>query len=337
MRGGANRSPASSITGFGRSRPLEAAQAAQRLARLGIPARILRAQLVPGPAAAERARAARYALLLDACREAGCADLVLAHHGADQAETVRMRQDAGSGVAGLAGMAAISYRNEARLLRPLLAVAPARLRATLLEAGVAWAEDPTNQDLRTQRARLRAGMDGASTAAARHIASCCGAERRALERQIAAELGEVRFHPEGYAVVSKELSGAALSALLWTISGRAHPPPRAALEPALGSRTVHGVLIRPAGRLGPGTLVTREPGAVAPPQPARAGLFWDGRFRLGAAPPGLELGALGGDAAGFRRDFGAAFSGAAQPAGVAARERDLRRAASALSRSANVP
>lgn len=280
----------------------EADLTARRLAALGIPAMVRHAGLAPGPAAAERARAARYALLLDACREAGCADLVVAHHAADQAETVRMRHDAGSAGPGLAGMAALAFRNEARLLRPLLSVPPARLRATAQEAGVPWVEDPTNTDPRTLRGRLRAQMDPAAYASALDVAARHGAGRRAVERQVAEELAAVRFHPEGFAVVPGPLSDAALSAVIWTVSGRSYPPPRAALEAGLAPRTVHGVLLRRAGRLGPGTIVAREPSAAAAAHPARAGFVWDGRFRLDGVPgPDLLVGALGPDAARFRR------------------------------------
>ena len=48
----------------------------------------------------------------------------------------------------------------------------------------------------------------------------------------------------------------------------------------------------------------REPAAMAPPIPARAGAVWDGRYRLGdtaRVPPDTTLGALGGDAARLRR------------------------------------
>lgn len=274
----------------------EAAITARLLAGFGVASTILRAALPPGPAAAERARNARYRLLLDACREAGCADLLLAHHQADQAETVRMRQDAGSRSRGLAGMAAIAYREQARLLRPLLPIAPARLRATLSQAGIAWVEDPTNRDQRTLRARLRAAMDGPAMEAALCVGRRHGLARAEAERGRAGVLGAVRFHPAGFALIPDAIDEGALSAVIWAVSGRRYPPPR--LAGGVSARTLHGVLLRPAGALGPGVLVAREPGAVAAPERAAPGVRWDGRFRLGGAlPDGLTIGALGDDSA----------------------------------------
>ena len=102
--------------------------------------------LAGGPALAERARSARFAVLEAACAEAGILHLLLGHHAGDQAETLLIRALGGSGPAGMAGMAALVETRRLRLLRPLLAVPPARLRATLAAAGVTWIEDPSNVD-----------------------------------------------------------------------------------------------------------------------------------------------------------------------------------------------
>jgi tRNA(Ile)-lysidine synthase len=56
----------------------------------------------------------------------------------------------------------------------------------------------------------------------------------------------------------------------------------------------------PAGRMGSGLLMMREEAAMAPPEAATPGVSWDGRFRVMACPEGLQIGALGEDAARFR-------------------------------------
>ncbi len=102
------------------------------------------------------ARDARYRLLAKAATAVGAAYIMTAHTCDDQAETVLMRLARGSGLAGLAAMAAASRRDGLTLLRPLLGVPKARLVATLQKAKVAYADDPTNHDPAYARPRLRA-------------------------------------------------------------------------------------------------------------------------------------------------------------------------------------
>ena len=279
----------------------EAALTMRRLESLGVPARVLAVSgLKHGAALHARARAARYKALLRGCADAGLADLLLGHHLADQAETLAMRAEAGSGPAGLAGMAAVTVLATARLLRPLLRIAPARLRATLACAGVDWVEDPSNQDPATRRAQLRAGPSLDAAAVWAH-----GRARAMAEAALAETLGRrVALHPEGYATVDDgALSTAVLSALAWTLSGQDYPPSPAAVARAVAAQrpvSLHGVLLR---RWRSGWLVAREPGAVAEAVEALPSAVWDRRFRLlpdAEPPPGARLGALGDDAVRLR-------------------------------------
>ena len=244
----------------------EAALAAARLQARKIPADIITLRhLRPG---GQRARHARYDALSDACARLGLTDLATAHHAQDQAETVLIRQAARSGPAGIAGMAASIIHGPVRILRPLLHVAPARLRATLRHAGLAWSEDPSNANPASPRARLRAAFHQtpAMIADALAIAATAGPRRQATEQAIAAELAEsCTIYPHGFAL-TKNLSAPALSALIWTLSGRSHPPAPAAIARLVPLRaaTLHGVRISPAGRSGPGWLLT--PRVYGPPR-----------------------------------------------------------------------
>ena len=316
-------------------RPDSAAEAAltiDRLAGIGIPARLLRLSgLTRGPALAERARAARYAVLTAACAEAGILHLLLGHHAGDQAETVLMRRQGGSGPAGLAAMPAVSEQTSVRLLRPLLSVPPARLKATLRAAGIAWVEDPSNRDPRALRSRLRAALNdpdgaGAETAALCQAARDAGLARVARDTGVAHRLAAgAEIHPEGFALLPPgPMDADGLAALVQMVSGAAYPPPPrqvAALAAEPRPATLAGAQLMPAGRLGAdwrmmragrlgadrlgaGWLLVREAAVVGPPVAARPGAVWDGRFRLttDAAPPaGATIGALGRDAARLRR------------------------------------
>jgi tRNA(Ile)-lysidine synthase len=111
----------------------------------------------------EAARAARYWLLGDCARKMGAAHVLTAHTRDDQAETVLMRLCRGSGITGLAGMAPSgpgpAEIAPATLVRPFLDIPKMRLLATLAKAKVAYAHDPSNEQARFTRVRLRAMMD----------------------------------------------------------------------------------------------------------------------------------------------------------------------------------
>jgi tRNA(Ile)-lysidine synthase len=108
-----------------------------------------------GPEAGETsARAARYAWLEELRVQRKAELIVTAHHADDQIETVLMRVLAGSGPAGLAGMAPVS----GRLVRPLLTVPRGELARYVEERGlVAWL-DPANADPRHLRAWIRTDL-----------------------------------------------------------------------------------------------------------------------------------------------------------------------------------
>ena len=277
----------------------EAALTAERLRARSIASRVLTLSDLHGPGLQERARTARYASLGSAAREAGRPHLLLGHHEADQAETVAMRAARGTG--GAEGMPAWSARQDVVLLRPLLGMRPDALRAYLRARGMEWVEDPSNLSRRFERVRLRQdGVAPAATAAA-------AAARRAAELEAAAFLAEAAtFRREGFVRLDAAAAPAlALAALLRTIGGAAYKPRQGAvtaLAQQLRPATLGGVRILPAGRLGSGWLLCREPAACAAQMEARAGVIWDQRFRLDMAPPpGSRLGALGADAAQFRK------------------------------------
>lgn len=122
----------------------------------------LRAELEPGPDLQRRAREERYRRLHALALERG-ATLVTAHTRDDQAETVLSRVLRGGRVDALRGIAParpLVGDDGARvpLLRPLLGVGREELRAFLRHRGVAWVEDPSNEDVRFERVRMRAWL-----------------------------------------------------------------------------------------------------------------------------------------------------------------------------------
>ncbi len=214
----------------------EARQAARWLKARGIAHATLRwtgARPATGIEAA--ARTARYALLSGWCARKGVLHLLLAHHREDQAETVALRRDRASGPDGLAGMAAVVERAELRLVRPLLPVPRARLRATLAAAGQDWIEDPMNRDPAFARARLRLAGRASERKAARLAAAArrAGIARAKREKDVANLLAScAQFAaPDRVAADAATLAGAdpetgrrALVRLLMAVGGGAYPP-----------------------------------------------------------------------------------------------------------------
>lgn len=112
--------------------------------------------LEPGGNVQARARAARYDALAAHAAATGCTAILTAHHADDQAETLLMRANRGSGVDGLAGVRAAGRWEELPVLRPLLGWRRAELVAIVEGAGLIAADDPSNRDSAHDRPRIRA-------------------------------------------------------------------------------------------------------------------------------------------------------------------------------------
>jgi len=81
--------------------------------------------------------------------------IVLGHHADDQVETVCMRMLQGAGVMGCRGISSQSCHHELDIYRPLLHVRRQALKAALEDAGIAWLDDVSNDDVSLWRNRIR--------------------------------------------------------------------------------------------------------------------------------------------------------------------------------------
>lgn len=212
----------------------------------------------------EKARLNRYQLLLDACRKKDIQYLVVAHNLEDQAETFLHRLAKGSGVAGLAAMTPARKKENVTLIRPLLSVPHEKLLATCRAKNVKWIEDPSNQDDKYARIRLRKSYDilaqeGLTQARIASMIKKFARTRDYLEQQTGIALQECADLSEGVAFIShdKWLSYHAEIALLVLVealkhvSGQKYPPRSQSLEglydhmrmPDFKNTTLHGCLI----------------------------------------------------------------------------------------------
>lgn len=96
-------------------------------------------------------RRERYRLLTGEAARAGCAAVCTAHTLDDQAETVLLKLLVGAGPRGVAGI----RPRMGVVVRPLLGVRRADLRAFLMAAGLEWREDATNRELWRPRSWVR--------------------------------------------------------------------------------------------------------------------------------------------------------------------------------------
>jgi len=211
------------------------------------------------------AREARYRLLEAACRRQGILHLLLAHHADDQAETLLLRLQRGSGLDGLASMAGEVEREQIRVLRPLLGFAKARLAATVKRAGFAPVEDPSNRDPAYARSRMRAAMAALDLDPERlaDTAAHLGRARAALGTAIGDLLGRavdataapvLRVDPAALTAAPEEIGLRALARILAAVGGAEVAPRYASLRdlyrdlPRIaaggGGRTLGGCLIR---------------------------------------------------------------------------------------------
>jgi tRNA(Ile)-lysidine synthase len=101
------------------------------------------------------ARTARYELLRDMAGQIGCDAIATGHSMTDQAETLLMRMIRGTGPLGLAGIAATTGLG---VVRPLLCMTSAEIRAHAADRGWEFVQDATNFDDYYLRNRIRSQL-----------------------------------------------------------------------------------------------------------------------------------------------------------------------------------
>lgn len=192
------------------------------------------------------ARTARYRLLADWARRECIGHIALGHTQDDQAETVLMGLARASGVDGLSAMAARRHDRGLFWHRPLLGTPRAQLRDFLRACGVAWCEDPSNEDAQFERIKARRALAtladlGVHRAALAQVANNMAQARTALEHQTmqaARELvtlrgGGAAICWSGFQGLPSEIARRVLVAAIDWIVAPSHAPRQKALAAAL--------------------------------------------------------------------------------------------------------
>lgn len=174
----------------------------------------------------DRARSARYAALDQWAKGRELAAIATAHHADDQAETVLMRLNRGSGLSGLSGIRASTTipGSDTPLLRPLLGWRREELAQIVAAAGVTPVRDPSNEDPRFDRVRMRSALKDAGwidpAALARSAAHLTEAEtfvRACADREWAEnvrdENGAIFYEPNAPVLIRKRVAQRILAKL----------------------------------------------------------------------------------------------------------------------------
>jgi tRNA(Ile)-lysidine synthase len=102
------------------------------------------------------ARECRYALLSEAARKANARIVATGHTRDDQAETVLLRLLRGSGVTGISAIPRTrEIKGGVRIIRPVLDIGRVELREILKHMDIPFADDPSNENSRFLRVRVR--------------------------------------------------------------------------------------------------------------------------------------------------------------------------------------
>ncbi len=155
----------------------------------------------------EKAREARYDLMMNWCKENGVSHLLLGHHAGDQEETFWMRLASGSGLDGLSGMKQQVIKDGITLHRPLLAYSKEDLKAYLKEQNQEWIEDPSNRHNKYLRSRLRSVLEdeGLSSSRLSHVMDKLREDADFIQKAVDSFIEErVQTTSEGYLTLSKE-------------------------------------------------------------------------------------------------------------------------------------
>ena len=239
------------------------------------------------------ARDARYRLLADHAARIGADVIAVAHTLDDQAETVAMRK-ARNPDPPVSGMAAETLlMGRFWVTRPLLSVSRQAIRDLLVVRDIAWIDDPSNDNARYERVRVRQSLEGAI--AAPGAEATMAGHMRARLSEAAAELFEasVRIHGAAVAEIDPELLAAKpdtarylLKTVTTVIGGETHGPGKTALTDILAmAEAPHGARMTAGGclfeRNRESLFILRERRNLALLEvPARAISVWDGRWRI---------------------------------------------------------
>lgn len=256
-----------------------------------------------------KARQYRYSAMGAMCRSAGLKHLITGHTADDQAETLLMRLDRGTGWRGLAGMREAAFAPlwpalmGVTLHRPWLGLSRAELRDYNANATLSFVDDPSNENRDFTRVRARQALTADQDLRRDLLVQQTDAlDRLSAEREAFSEwlTRFAKISPHGFVETSAVPTSECLLHLLNGVSGRGGPIDAAKrqrlskemTESSFLGTTLAGAWIK---RSPHGYLFTRDMVAVKTRKEVKAdretlsvkvksgaSYLWDGRFLVQA-------------------------------------------------------
>ncbi len=247
----------------------------------------------------DSARQARYKLLIEWCSQNHVKYLALAHNLDDQFETVMQRLAHHSGPSGLAGIPLARSTEHVKILRPLLNYSKSQIIETLRHLNQEWIEDPSNQNTKFTRIKIRQQQErwssyGLSKERVLQLKQKMVQQRMLKESQVQDFLAQhMTSHAEGYVLLDYEhliaqdsqLLELTIIHLLKFVSGRIYPPRQENLNHAIyqislrHNTTIHGCILQLwQGKL----LICREAHNMEPTKNFQGleTVIWDNRYQI---------------------------------------------------------
>ena len=223
------------------------------------------------------ARQARLKLMSEWCKSNNINTLFMGHHADDQLETFFYRLIRGSGVEGLSGMSSDINLHSLRIIRPLLNFPKSRLVETCKLYNLSWVEDPSNNDKKYLRVKIRKILnefesEGFNTFRLHNTINHINRAKLAIDKSVFDAMDEIvsydedkvlKLNLEKFLIYPEEIILRTLSNILIKVSGKNYSPRFNSLErlyekiidPKWSDRTLHGCKIIIQGKY---LIITKE-------------------------------------------------------------------------------
>ena len=232
---------------------MEAQGVGQLCKRIGIPHHIRRWDAdKPKTGVSAAARLTRYGLIGAVAQDIGADMAVVGHTLGDQQETIAMRSARSTRAdnLGLAGMAdAVLYDRRLWILRPFLNCTRQDIRDFLCEQGLAWYEDPSNDDMKYERVRMRKEASGMLIDRSINRAELSERAAQLIEKHATSDGGNIFALQRDTFNADPATLRYALSALACVVGGRRFAMAAGSMDKVMACATQDGASKMTAGRV----------------------------------------------------------------------------------------